>query len=581
MSQGSRSTSPVATPGMEARGNPLGLTNTIRIARVALPIPFITLQEETNVYDEIFPPVPVGPLPESVSLPGAYGPYQQLIRDRITKIEYPSLDAAYPRLLRGIPEEEQSKLGNEVSISYNAVMEAADIAAALAEEAQRKLASRLDSRFSTLFKRQQAVRPTAPAIAGPSQQDFDALLARVLKLEQTPTPVAASVATTSFIMAPKVTAPPEFSGDGSKIAVNEWLKKCVMYFGAYPITDDRQKIIQALQHLSGSAFDYQEEKIKNAADASKSLGTWAEFEEEMLWVYRKKTEEELARKEIEGYFGPSGKKKAAANFYQYAERLRQLAKKAKTPNDTLCEKLKDTVPDKVRDGFSMMRIFGQTVPTEWEKYLDMAIEMHKEFYCEDIQGSIFEKEKKKEEKAPQGKAQSSSAPQTSQSGKTTSGGGSTKKVPEGSVLGSEWRKTKAGKSYLWAPPHKCATCGRDNCTKGGTICNWKPSITAAATTTTTSSSAKPSRTVAPRTDGKKRFVREIREYYESDDEKSATSSATTATVGAISGDTVLHIVEVDDKTPDTLDIPIIGQPIVHNIPRLAPAGSSGFFKSRM
>ncbi|PCH39493.1 hypothetical protein WOLCODRAFT_159079 [Wolfiporia cocos MD-104 SS10] len=158
MSQNSRSTSPVVTPGMEARNpttqpNPLGLINTIRISRVAPPIPFVTLQAETNVVDKTFPPVPVGPLPKSVTLPGAYGPYQQLIRDRIMEIEYPALDAAYPRLLRGIPEEEQPRLGNEVSIGYNAIMEAADVAAALAEEAQRKLASRLDSRFSTLFKR--------------------------------------------------------------------------------------------------------------------------------------------------------------------------------------------------------------------------------------------------------------------------------------------------------------------------------------------------------------------------------------------------------------------------------------------
>ncbi|PCH33135.1 hypothetical protein WOLCODRAFT_63358 [Wolfiporia cocos MD-104 SS10] len=231
-------------------------------------------------------------------------------------------------------------------------------------------------------------------------------------------------------MAPKATPPPEFSGDGSKIMVTEWLKKCVMYFEVYLIMDDRQKIIQALQHLSGSAFDYQEEQIKSSADAGKSLGTWAEFEEEMTQVYGKKTKEELAKKEIEGYFGSAGKKKASTNFYQYAEHLRQLAKKEKTPNDTLMEKLKDVVPDKVWDGFSMMKIFKQPVPTDWEKYLDMSIKLHKEFYREDIQGSIFAGEKKEEKKTSAPMARTITS-QTSAAEKPTSGGKKKLRIPEG------------------------------------------------------------------------------------------------------------------------------------------------------
>ncbi|PCH41965.1 hypothetical protein WOLCODRAFT_152015 [Wolfiporia cocos MD-104 SS10] len=567
---------------------------------------------ESQVDDETFPPVPIAPLPNQVTLPAAFGPYQLLVRDRIREIEYPSLTAAMPCLTRGLTEEDAMGLPNKIAMAYNAVMESADVAAVLAEEAQRMLASRLDSRFQTLFKRfdtmrtyirtqnthitrleqdrQSAVWTAPPAMAtqatGPTQAAFDALLARVVKLESQPTPTAPTAAATSFVMAPKATPPPEFSGDGAKILVNEWLKKCIMYFGAYPITDDRQKIIQALQHLSGSTFDYQEEKIKNAADPTKSLGTWAEFEEEMLRVYGKKTEEELAKKEIEGYFGSNGKKKANANFYQYVEHLRQLAKKAKTPNDTLCEKLKDTIPDKVRDGFSMMRIFGQSVPTDWEKYLDTAIEMHKDFYREDIQGSIFEKEKKEKEKEKEKastQTRTISSSQTSKTEKSTSGGEkSTQSVPTGSVPGSIWKQAWNKKWYLWAPAHKCAICGCDNCESGGTQCRQTPvakTTTAAATTTTYTKPT--SRNAAPPKDGKKRFVREIREYYTSDEESSPAPS-TTATVGVLETTSVSRIEEMtEEEVLDQPLIPVTGQPIIHHIPRLAPAGSSGFFESRM
>ncbi|PCH39481.1 hypothetical protein WOLCODRAFT_53554, partial [Wolfiporia cocos MD-104 SS10] len=183
--------------------------------------------------------------------------------------------------------------------------------------------------------------------------------------------------------------PPEFSGDKSKITVHKWLQKCIMYFGAAKITEERRQIVEALQWLTGSAFDYQEVHIRNSADPTKDLGTWKEFEEQMTKVYGKKTDEEIARKEIEEYFGKSGKEKARADFYQYAERLRQLAKKAKTDNSTLMEKLKDVMPEKVRDAFALAKVFGNPLPTDWEDYLDKAISIHKEVYRDEIKGSIF------------------------------------------------------------------------------------------------------------------------------------------------------------------------------------------------
>ncbi|PCH33136.1 hypothetical protein WOLCODRAFT_147236 [Wolfiporia cocos MD-104 SS10] len=143
--QGSHSQSPKHTPGLtpsrESTTNPLApVPQTVCIARNPPPCTFIATFLDANIDDELFPPVPEIPLPAQIGLPAAYGAYQPLIRDQIREVEYPSLAAATPRLTQGIPEQELANLANDITIAYNTVMESADVAASLAEEAQRHLA---------------------------------------------------------------------------------------------------------------------------------------------------------------------------------------------------------------------------------------------------------------------------------------------------------------------------------------------------------------------------------------------------------------------------------------------------------
>lgn len=432
---------------------------------------------------------------------------------------------------------------------------------------------------------------------------------RLAKLEAAATMAAASTSTTTAAptgvapLRPKATPPPTFTGDGSKIPVKEWLQKCIMYFSVAKIYQEREQIVEALQRLSGSAFQYQEKRIRDSVDVTKSLGTWKEFEDNMERVYGKKTDQEVARKEIKGYFGDEGKKKAKANFFTYAERLRQLVKAAKSENSTVLEELKDALPEKVRDGFSMLKIIKHPAPTECKKYLDMAIEFYKDAYPDAITGSIFEdgkKETKKVEGSSGGKkAATITTSQTSRSEKTASGGGTkTKKagqsLPDNARPDASWRVLKDGKRILISPPHKCAQCSRDNCTTGWNDCKWKgqPKGTAPSASKTTAGSSSNTSTTssrpAPANDGKKRrFVRIIERYETDEEDNDEGQSATASTVGTL---TRAHIEEVagtdsdadKDTVPDTTGVIVHQSILSESLKRLLKKKyTSDFYYDRM
>ncbi|PCH37327.1 hypothetical protein WOLCODRAFT_158050 [Wolfiporia cocos MD-104 SS10] len=228
------------------------------------------------------------------------------------------------------------------------------------------------------------------------------------------------------------------------------------------------------------------------------------------------------------------------------------------------EKLKDVVPEKLHNAFMLAKVFGNPIPMDWEEYLDKTITIHKEVYHDEIKGSIFDdgKGEKKKESGSQQKGSNTitTAPQTSGSAKTTSGGGAKVgnekgQIPLGSVPGSKWRKSKGGKNYLWAPPHQCAICGRSNCQSGGTRCNWKPSNT---TTMMSSAGSSSNNTTKPASSAKMgsttqrlgHFVQEIvKEYYVPDDTDNDAATST-ASVGAIIHNTA-HIKEVMENTTVT------------------------------
>ncbi|PCH39528.1 hypothetical protein WOLCODRAFT_56532, partial [Wolfiporia cocos MD-104 SS10] len=196
---------------------------------------------------------------------------------------------------------------------------------------------------------------------------------------------------TAFVMRPKITEPPKFSGPHDTIPSKEWLQKMGMYFADAKITTDEDKVRAALQRLTGAAYQYMSPVVDKIAAGQTSGHTWQSFASIIEKVYGKKTDKEIAEKEIEGYYGDEGKKKVKEDFFNWAQKFRTLGRLAEIDNNTLLSQTKRILPEKVRDTLATMESVPTfKMPTEWELYLDTCLDMYKRLYPDRLKGTIFE-----------------------------------------------------------------------------------------------------------------------------------------------------------------------------------------------
>ncbi|PCH34519.1 hypothetical protein WOLCODRAFT_155171 [Wolfiporia cocos MD-104 SS10] len=161
------------------------------------------------------------------------------------------------------------------------------------------------------------------------------------------TPLVTTGGTTTFTIPRKPTEPPKFSGPKDSIGSKEWIQKMEMYFADTKVTLEEDKVRQALLRLTGKAYQYMSPVVDKITAGQTSGHTWATFSEAIKKVYGKKTDKEVAEKEIDGYFGDEGKEKLKKDFFNWAQKLRTLARLAETDNKTLFSQIKRILPDKV------------------------------------------------------------------------------------------------------------------------------------------------------------------------------------------------------------------------------------------
>ncbi|PCH42716.1 hypothetical protein WOLCODRAFT_152758 [Wolfiporia cocos MD-104 SS10] len=78
------------------------------------------------------------------------------------------------------------------------------------------------------------------------------------------------------------------------------------------------------------------------------------------------------------------------------QKLRTLTHLAETDNKTLFSQIKRVLQDKVRKTLTTLKLVPNfTMMTDWEIYLDMAIDMYKRLCPDKLKGKIFEEEKRK------------------------------------------------------------------------------------------------------------------------------------------------------------------------------------------
>ncbi|PCH37268.1 hypothetical protein WOLCODRAFT_52098, partial [Wolfiporia cocos MD-104 SS10] len=196
----------------------------------------------------------------------------------------------------------------------------------------------------------------------------------------------------------KVPPPPEFSGAEGKVQAKEWIEKLGLYFSKVKPADDEERITMALYWLSGEAYRFMGPLLEKAGNGE-LLGTWADFKKQILNQYAKKTDKEIAEKEIKAFYGSSGKKKVETNFFTYCSKFRTLGRLSEIDGTTLLREFKEVLPEKVRDHVAILgRVTPAAIPTDWDKFVDLCLELYKIAYPDKLDGSIFKEDKKEEKK---------------------------------------------------------------------------------------------------------------------------------------------------------------------------------------
>ena len=220
------------------------------------------------------------------------------------------------------------------------------------------------------------------ALDGPSDDQHDVLKARVKSLE---TIVNQSTSGSGNGRQPKIAEPPAFTGAEDKITLHEWLRLVTLWISHEGVTDDQKRIVVALSLLKGAAHKYMS-SYYDKLEAGQSVGTWANFKNELVQIYGQRDDKEGAKKELTALF--NNKDLATKNFVKYAEKFRTLGRLSGYDDALLIEKLRLVIDNSMR-----MCLIGarNNLPNRWTDFLDLLLDYYKELYPEKMQCKIFAK----------------------------------------------------------------------------------------------------------------------------------------------------------------------------------------------
>jgi len=183
----------------------------------------------------------------------------------------------------------------------------------------------------------------------------------------------------------KVPEPPTFAGSENKMHLHNWLSQIALYYLASGIIADDQKIVCTLTRLHAPASTYMK-SYYNKVQAEQGVGSWGDFAQELKNIYRQRDDKEGAKKELMVLW--VNKDLAKKNFIKYAERYRTLARIVNYSNKVHIDKMKEVIPDKLRNVLVIYEITNQC-PKTWDDYLKLLMQAYKALHLDKAQGIIF------------------------------------------------------------------------------------------------------------------------------------------------------------------------------------------------
>jgi len=183
----------------------------------------------------------------------------------------------------------------------------------------------------------------------------------------------------------KVPEPPTFAGSENKMHLHDWLSQIALYCSASGIIADDQKIVCALTRLRAPASTYMK-SYYDKVQTGQGVGSWGDFAQELKNIYGQRDDKEGAKKELTALW--VNKDLAKKNFVKYAERYRTLARIVNYSDEVHIDKMKEVIPDELRNALVIYEITNQS-PKTWDDYLKLLMQAYKALHPDKAQGAIF------------------------------------------------------------------------------------------------------------------------------------------------------------------------------------------------
>ena len=167
--------------------------------------------------------------------------------------------------------------------------------------------------------------------------------------------------------------------------LHDWLSQIALYCSASGIIADDQKIVCTLTRLRAPASTYMK-SYYNKVQAGQGVGSWGDFAQELKNIYGQRDDKEGAKKELTVLW--VNKDLAKKNFIKYAERYRILARIVNYSDEVHIDKMKEVIPDELRNTLVIYKITNQ-YPKTWDDYLKLLIQAYKALHPDKAQGAII------------------------------------------------------------------------------------------------------------------------------------------------------------------------------------------------
>ena len=138
--------------------------------------------------------------------------------------------------------------------------------------------------------------------------------------------------------------------------MHDWLSQIALYCLVSGITVDDQKIMCTLTRLRAPTSTYMK-SYYDKVQAGQGVGPWGDFAQELKNIYEQRDDKEGAKKELTALW--VNKDLAKKNFIKYAEQYRTLARIVNYSDEVHINKMKEVIPDKLRNVLVIYEITNQ------------------------------------------------------------------------------------------------------------------------------------------------------------------------------------------------------------------------------